>query len=138
MRKEYSLLERLDNERLPTAYSTQFDWQALLQSVTRNIQDMLNVRVGSVQALPQFGMPDFNDVVNQFPDAAITIQNAIQRFIQDYEPRLESVIVQYDPDPDRPLLLRYFIEGRLKHHGQLSRVSFDTVLTGSGQATVQV
>ena len=96
MRKEYSLLERLDNERLPTAYSTQFDWQALLQSVTRNIQDMLNVRVGSVQALPQFGMPDFNDVVNQFPDAAITIQNAIQRFIQDYEPRLESVIVQYD------------------------------------------
>lgn len=138
MRREHSLLDRLDNEVLPASYSTKFDWNAFLDSVTSNIQNMLNVRVGSVKALQEFGMPDFNDVVNQFPDAVLYIRNSIQHFIEEYEPRLESVSVYYVPDPDQPLLMKYAIEGTLRYREQVSRVAFDTVLTGSGQATVRV
>lgn len=138
MRREHSLLDRLDNEILPTQYSTKFDWKTLTESVTANIQDILNVRMGSVKALENFGMPDFNDVVNQFPDAISHIRNAIQRFVEDYEPRLASVSVFYIPDTDQPLVMKYAIEGLLVHKGETSRVSFDTVLTGAGQATVRV
>ncbi len=138
MRREYSLLDRLDNEVLPTQYSTKFDWRVLMDSVTSNIQEILNVRIGSVKALDDFGMPDFNDVVTQFPDAVSQIRNSIQHFVEDYEPRLASVNVYYVPDPDQPLVMKYAIEGLLVHKGETSRVSFDTVLTGSGQATVRV
>lgn len=138
MRKEHSLLDRLDNEVLPASYTTRFDWNAFLESVTLNIQNMLNVRLGSVKALQEFGMPDFNDVVNQFPDAIQYIRSSIQQFVEKYEPRLESVNVYYVPDPDQPLLMKYAIEGRLRYRDQVSRVAFDTVLTGSGQATVRV
>lgn len=138
MRKEHSLLDRLDSEVLPASYTTRFDWNTFLESVTQNIQNMLNVRLGSVKALHEFGMPDFNDVVNQFPDAVQFIRSAIQAFIEQYEPRLESVNVFYVPDPEQPLLMKYAIEGRLRYQGQVSRVAFDTVLTGSGQATVRV
>ena len=138
MRKEHSLLDRLDNEALPASYTTRFDWHSFLDSVTLNIQNMLNVRLGSVKALQGFGMPDFNDVVNQFPDAVQYIRNAIQHFIETYEPRLESVNVYYVPDPEHPLLMKFAIEGRLRYQDQVSRVAFDTVLTGNGQATVRV
>lgn len=137
MRREFSLLDRLDNEMLPTQYSTKFDWKIMMESVTANIQEILNVRMGSVKALEEFGMPDFNDVVNQFPDAVSQIRNAIQRFVEDYEPRLSSVNVYYVPDADQPLVMKYAIEGMLVHKDQSSRVLFDTVLTGSGQATVR-
>ena len=138
MRKEHSLLDRLDNEALPASYTTRFDWHSFLDSVTLNIQNMLNVRLGSVKALQGFGMPDFNDVVNQFPDAVQYIRNAIQHFIETYEPRLESVNVYYVPDPEQPLLMKFAIEGRLRYQDQVSPVAFDTVLTGNGQATVRV
>lgn len=138
MRREYSLLDRLDNELLPKQYSTQFDWNVLTDSVTANIQAILNVRLGSVKALENFGMPDFNDVVNQFPDAVTQIRNSIQHFVEQYEPRLASVNVYYIPDVDHPLVMKYAIEGMLAYQGETSRVSFDTVLTGAGQATVRV
>lgn len=138
MRKEHSLLDRLDQEIQLPSYTTRFDWNVFLDSVTLNIQNMLNVRLGSVKALQEFGMPDFNDVVNQFPDAIQYIRNAIQHFIEKYEPRLESVNVYYVPDSDQPLLMKYAIEGRLRYQDQVSRVAFDTVLTGNGQATVRI
>lgn len=137
MRREQSLLDRMDGESPSDTYTTKFDWNALLDSVTTNIQNMLNVRLGSVKALPEFGMPDFNDVVNQFPDAIQYIRNCIQHFVETYEPRLESVSVHYVHDPEQPLHMKYAIEGRLKYQDQVSSVSFDTVLTGSGQATVR-
>ena len=138
MRQENSLLDRLDNNSAPAQYSTHFDWNALSLSVTRNIQAILNVRLGSVKALDDFGMPDFNDVVNEFPDAVSRIRSAIQMFVQAYEPRLSSVNVFYVPDPEQPLVMRYSIEGQLLHRGESTRVCFDTVLTGAGQATVRV
>lgn len=138
MRQEQSLLDRIDNESPDSTYTTQFDWNRFLESVVQNVQNMLNVRMGSVMALPEFGMPDFNDVVNQFPDAVQHIRNAIQHFVEQYEPRLESVNVYYVPDTDQPLDMKYAIEGRIRYQDKVSRVAFDTVLTGSGQATVRV
>jgi type VI secretion system protein len=138
MRNEFSLLDRLDNDVTNGGYSTTFNWNAFLESVTINVQNMLNVREGSVKALPDFGMPDFNDIVAQFPDAVTHIRFAIQNFLETYEPRLEGVSVYYIPDTENPLTMKYAIEATLRHGEQRSRVAFDTVLTGTGQATVRL
>ncbi|PCJ34476.1 MAG: type VI secretion system baseplate subunit TssE [Moraxellaceae bacterium] len=138
MHRELSLLDRIEQEIVPGSYTTQFDQDLQLQNVIDNVQRMLNVREGSVLALPDYGMPDFNDVVKEFPDAINRIQQAITRFIETYEPRLQSVYVHYVHDVDQPLLLRFVITGDLRSNGRVSKVTFDTVLTGAGQATVRV
>ena len=38
MRNERSLLDRLDHEVPPASYSTQFDWNTLLERVITNVQ----------------------------------------------------------------------------------------------------
>lgn len=138
MRTERSLLDRLDHEVPPASYTTRFDWNAMLDSVISNVQNMLNVRLGSVKGLEEYGMPDFNDVVNQFPDAISRIRYAIRDFLETYEPRLTNVYVHYLPDPDQPLLMKFAVEATLRHRDQTSQITFDTVLTGNGQATVRV
>lgn len=143
MRNERSLLDRMDHQVAPASYSTRFDWNAMLDNVLSNVQNMLNVRLGSVKALEQYGMPDFNDVVNQFPDAVLHIRRAIREFLHAYEPRLENIHVHYLPDPEQPLTMKFSIEATLRNRDpglrdQTSKVTFDTVLTGAGQATVRV
>lgn len=138
MHRELCLLDRIDQEIVPGNYTTQFDQNAQLQNVIDNVQRMLNVREGSVLALPDYGMPDINDVVKEFPDAISRIQQVISQFVERYEPRLQRVQVHYVHDPEQPLLLKFVLSGELKANGRVSKVSFDTVLTGSGQATVRV
>ncbi len=138
MHRELSLLDRIEQEVVPGSYTTQFDQDAQLRNVISNVQRMLNVREGSVMALPNYGMPDFNDIVKEFPDAISRIQFAISRFIDAYEPRLHAVQVHYVHDSDQPLLLKFVISGEIRINDRVSKVSFDTVLTGAGQATVRV
>ena len=120
MRSERSLLDRLDHEVGPASYTTRFDWNAMQDSVLSNVQNMLNVRLGSVKGLEEYGMPDFNDVVNQFPDAISRIRYAIRDFLEAYEPRLTQVYVHYLPDPDQPLLMKFAVEATLRHREQTS------------------
>ncbi len=106
MPNEYSLFQRLGSEGEP-AFSTGSNQQALRESVKANLQQMLNVREGSVSALPDYGMPDFNDLVYEFPDAIYQLQMAIKTFLLKYEPRLDDVLVSYVPDSSQPLQLKY-------------------------------
>jgi type VI secretion system protein len=110
----------------------------MIESVTSNLQQMLNVREGSVSSLPDYGMPDFNDLVYEFPDAIYQLQVAIRRFLLKYEPRIDDVLVSYVPDATQPLQLRYQVEVNLKHASiESGAFQFETVITGSGQAFVK-
>ncbi len=136
MERSCSLLERLSSSTL-SRYETVTTQGAQLESLKANLQEMLNVREGSVAALPDYGMPDFNDLVFEFPDAIYQLQVAIRRFLLKYEPRLKEVSVSYLPDRSQPLQLRYRI-GVTIHSTESAMESymFDTVITGSGQAFI--
>ncbi len=138
MRNELSLLDRMDNASESSSYSLEVNWAKRLDNVSKNLQAMLNVRKGSVKALPDYGMPDFNDVVEQFPDAIDYVKQEIATFIRRYEPRLSQLSITYLADPLDPLKLKYVIEGYLTYKTKRSKVSFDTILTGSGQVTIRV
>jgi len=140
MLNEYSLFQRLENGCEPV-YSIGSNQQALMKSVKANLQQMLNVREGSVSALPDYGMPDFNDLVYEFPDAIYQLQVAIKTFLLKYEPRLDDVVVSYVPDSSQPLQLKYRVSVHVNPNRQVEdsendTFEFETVITGSGQAFI--
>jgi type VI secretion system protein len=140
MLNESSLFQRLEKS-CEAVYSIGSNQQALMQSVKVNLQQMLNVREGSVSALPDYGMPDFNDLVYEFPDAIYQLQVAIKRFLLKYEPRLDDVLVNYVPDSSQPLQLKYRVsvqihQNRQAEDPQNDTFEFETVITGSGQAFI--
>jgi len=140
MLNEYSLFQRLESG-CESVYPIGSNQQSLIKSVKVNLQQMLNVREGSVVALPDYGMPDFNDLVYEFPDAIYQLQVAIKRFLLKYEPRLDDVVVNYVPDSSQPLQLKYRVSVQVNQNRQVEddqddTFEFETVITGSGQAFI--
>lgn len=130
-----SLFERLSGEASPRA--VQATEAAVTASVARHLSKMLSTRAGSVQTLPDYGLPDLNDMRLSLHDSLQKARLAIERFIEAYEPRLSQVRVVALPRDKDPLRLAFAIEGQLSVDGVNRPVSFAADLHGSGQVTVQ-
>lgn len=109
---------------------------AAMASVAAHLAKMLSTRAGSVQTLPDYGLPDLNDMRLSLHDALNQARNAIERFIEAYEPRLSNVRVSALPRERDPLYLAFSIDGVLEVDGLKRPVSFAASLDGSGQVKV--
>lgn len=130
-----SLFERLSGET-----ATRSGWEhekAVTASVAKHLAKMLSTRAGSVQTLPDYGLPDLNDMTLSLHDSLQRARLAIERFIEIYEPRLTQVKVVSLPRDHDPLNLSFAIEGLLEADGFKRQVSFNASLDGSGQVKVQ-
>ncbi|MBU1331632.1 MAG: type VI secretion system baseplate subunit TssE [Gammaproteobacteria bacterium] len=129
-----SLFERLGGEA-----SQRAGWSrevAAMASVATHLAKMLSTRAGSVQTLPDYGLPDLNDMRLSLHDSLQQARLAIERFIEAYEPRLSDVRVISLPRENNPLNLAFAIEGLLEVDGFKRQVSFSASLDGSGQVKV--
>ncbi|WP_339458227.1 type VI secretion system baseplate subunit TssE [Pseudomonas sp. EA_105y_Pfl2_R69] len=129
-----SLFERLGGEA-----SQRAGWSrevAVMASVATHLAKMLSTRAGSVQTLPDYGLPDLNDMRLSLHDSLQQARIAIERFIEAYEPRLREVRVISLPRDNNPLSLAFAIEGLLEVDGFKRQVSFSARLDGSGQVKV--
>ncbi|MNP38095.1 Lysozyme [compost metagenome] len=108
-----------------------------MASVAAHLAKMLSTRAGSVQTLPDYGLPDLNDMRLSLHDSLNQARTAIERFIEAYEPRLSGVRVISLPRDHDPLNLAFDIEGTLEVEGLRRQVSFSASLDGSGQVKVQ-
>lgn len=129
-----SLFERLGG--LPETRSSNRE-ESVRDSVAAHLSKMLSTRAGSVLALPDYGMPDLNNMNLSLHDALSLARSEIQRFIAAYEPRLTEVSVEAIPNPDKPLQLAFVIEGLLHVEGLTSRVRMSAQLQGSGQVSIK-
>ena len=109
---------------------------AAMASVAAHLAKMLSTRAGSVQTLPDYGLPDLNDMRLSLHDSLQQARSAIERFIEAYEPRLRQVRVVSLPRDHDPLSLNFAIEGLLEVDGFKRQVSFTARLDGSGQVRV--
>lgn len=107
-----------------------------MASVATHLAKMLSTRAGSVQTLPDYGLPDLNDMRLSLHDSLQQARIAIERFIEAYEPRLSDVRVISLPRDNNPLSLAFAIEGLLEGDGFKRQVSFSARLDGSGQVKV--
>jgi len=103
-------------------------------SIVNHLRVLLNARRGSSPACPDFGIPDFSDLVHQFPSAIQTLQRAIREAIMTYEPRLRQVTVRHVPSDD-PLSLRYEIAAQSGTGGSGS-FRFNTTMSAGGHVKI--
>lgn len=108
------------------------DPSAVLGDVLDHLRELFNVRQGSVPTRADYGMPDFNDVVHEFPDAIGILRAEIQRQITLFEPRLRDVGVRHVPTPERPLSLVFSVTALLVLSGQEHRVRVETEVSEDG------
>ncbi|MGZ0784681.1 type VI secretion system baseplate subunit TssE [Pseudomonas sp. TKO26] len=135
MRRYGSLFERLSGEA-----EQRVGWSrevAAMASVAAHLAKMLSTRAGSVQTLSDYGLPDLNDMRLSLHDALSQAREAIEGFIETYEPRLSGVRVKPLPRDHDPLKLAFSIEGLLEVEGVRRQVSFAARLDGSGQVRVK-
>ena len=126
-------------ERLGGAAGQRAGWShevAVMTSVAAHLAKMLSTRAGSVQTLPDYGLPDLNDMRLSLHDSLQQARSAIERFIESYEPRLRQVRVVSLPRDHDPLSLNFAIEGLLEVDGLRRQVSFAARLDGSGQVRI--
>jgi type VI secretion system protein len=128
-----TLTERLAAARdRQTPRAASADRAAAVASVLANLGDVLNSRAGCAETRPDLGVPDFNDLVGQFPDAIHIIARAVKAQIERFEPRLNAVSVRHVEDPDNPLNLVFEIHAALRLGEESSRLTFETVLGDDG------
>jgi type VI secretion system protein len=75
--------------------------QKLRTSVIENLRMVLSTRQGSVQHLPDFGMPDILQLYFNSGNSVEPIKKEIRNVILKYEPRIEDVKVhkaEFDPE----------------------------------------
>jgi len=104
--------------------------------VAAHLAKMLSTRLGSVQTLSDYGLPDLNDMRLSLHDSLSQARRAIEHFIEAYEPRLRDVRVISLPRDDDQLRLTFRIEALLEVEGLKQQVAFAAKLDGSGQVKV--
>jgi type VI secretion system protein len=137
MNNESRFLERLYNSDEHSGYTLQQDPDRVARSVLNHLMALLNTRQGSSLTVPDYGLPDFNDLVTRFPDAIVELKREIKRCIEKYEPRLKRVKINYLKDEDNPLNLRYEVTAQLELDDGRSNVWFETTLDSAGHVSVR-
>jgi type VI secretion system protein len=130
-----SLFERLGGETARRSGLAQE--AALTASVASHLSKMLSTRAGSVQTLPDYGLPDFNDINKSAHDVLLSSRAAIESFIRRYEPRLSAVSVNLAANNQTPLKLGLRIEATLAADGNRYPVAFLAQLSASGEVVVE-
>lgn len=129
-----SLFERLAGETVRSANVSHEE--NVMASVAAHLSKMLSTRAGSAQALPDYGLPDLNDMSLSMHDSLTQARSAIESFIERYEPRLSAVQVTSVPREDDPFRLLFAIEGLLDVAGIKRQVTFNAALASSGHVKV--
>ncbi|AZF52914.1 hypothetical protein C4J85_2429 [Pseudomonas sp. R4-34-07] len=128
MRHHNSLFERLEPDACASV--------CRMTSVATHLTKMLSTRAGSVQTLPDYGLPDLNDMRLSLHESLTQSRLLIERFIQAYEPRLVNVRVRVLPRVHETLALAFAIEAGLLIDGGTQAVVFHARLADAGQVEV--
>lgn len=136
MSREQTFLERLaKRERFERfATNTNEDLHALMESVRRHLDRLLNARHGMSQAQGDYGLPAMVDLLAGSGDHIQVVSEAIRTAIEKYEPRLRRVrvICERDSESPRAQTLGFRIEATLVGRTQEHRVWYETALRGDG------
>ncbi|ROM34257.1 hypothetical protein BK648_26400 [Pseudomonas poae] len=120
-------------ERLECAGSSRL---CRVASVAAHLGKMLSTRAGSVQTLPDYGLPDLNDMRLSLHESLSRSRLLIERFIRVYEPRLANVHVRVSPRAREPLALAFAIEAEMAIDGVTRPVVFHARLDDAGRVEV--
>lgn len=107
--------------------------QQTINSISQHVEHLLNTRQGSVNHLPDLGLPDITEIYQDLPSSSHELMAAIKQCLEKYEPRLSQIRVYQQPSTNAEGVLNLLIEARLVNQ-QSAR--FITLFANDGQAQV--
>lgn len=132
---EERLLERIRSaEREPLRRGGD-NQRRCIDSLLAHLQRILNTRQGNVPIADDYGVPDFLDFLQTYPESVHEIEHNIKNAIDRYEPRLSRATVTYVQDEDETLTLRFQIVACLTVEGG-RKVFFETVVDSDGRIRI--
>lgn len=103
-------------------------------SIRNNLSRVLGTRQGAVQSLPDYGLPDLNDLTLSRSELQIMLSSAIERLIELYEPRLRNPRVASLPVKNSaPFTLRFSIQAEKRRQDGRSEPWAWTVSVDEGK-----
>jgi len=83
--------------------------EAVVRSIKRNLDRVLNMHAGGAPASPNLGIEDMNHSTVSSKEVSEHIVSSIRDCITSAEPRINHVDVRYVNDADTPLTLQFSI-----------------------------
>lgn len=134
--REERLLERVRAWKKEPWRRGKEEPRRIIDSILRHLRRILNTKQGNVLIADDYGVPDFSDLLNALPDSIRDIEKNIRAAIQKYEPRLAGVRVNFIPQEDDPLSLRFQITARLAMDAK-TQVFIETIVDADGQVEIR-
>jgi len=132
MSSERSILERLAKPATKGQRTLNENTHEITRSVLRNLQHILNTRLGDAPAQPDLGMPSPSEITQASPDAINLVMRNLRACIEKYEPRLSSIDIAHVEAGDEILTLRFQVTARIVVSKDGTTISFDTVVNPGG------
>ena len=102
--------------------------QQRILSIIDNLSRLFNARRGSVEHLPDYGLPDITQVYRELPYSIEGLRQAIKETVETYEPRLRRVRVDHQRGDPFAMRITFILSAELSR-GQ--RVQFQTTFSSS-------
>jgi type VI secretion system protein len=130
--REERLLDRIRMGEKEPARRGREDLGRVNDSVLRHLQRILNTRQGSVPIAEDYGVPEFSEYLQLGAGAVRELERVLRATVQKYEPRLKGVRVNFIPDEEEKLLLRFQIVARLGDDATV-QLRFETTIDTDGK-----
>lgn len=104
-------------------------------SVKKHLAQLLNTRKGSVHYLPDYGLPDLNEIYQQLPESMGDLVSSVKNLILAYETRLMDVnITPYLSDEVNCVV---YLKLQAVFYSCKTPVHFDTYFLSGGEAKIE-
>jgi type VI secretion system protein len=126
-----SLLERLERDGGDASSSRTSKESAIMDSIMKNVQGILNSHQGCCETRPEYGLSDLNNT-GDLRGALPAIARDVEAQIRLFEPRLRNVLVRPIEDKTRIAELIFHISAEIAYPDRTVRISLDSILGSNG------
>ncbi len=135
---EQRLLERIRSRKMEPERRESSSLTRTTRSVLEHLMRILNTWQGNVPIAPDYGIPDFIDLLQTYPESVRDIERSMRLVISRYEPRLSAVRVTFLPSDEQSFRLRFQITAKLKQDQEKTPVYIETEIDSDGKVNVRI
>lgn len=108
--------------------------QQQILSILSHLRRMFNCRRGTIQHLPDYGLPDISEVYEKMPNSILLLKEAITNCIKKYEPRLKNVRITEKKESEVVFRIRFLISGQILTG---ERLNMETIFSVNDNADIK-
>ncbi|MGK9237205.1 type VI secretion system baseplate subunit TssE [Inquilinus limosus] len=125
------MLERLSRPSTPRQTGA-----GQIESIVANLSALFNSRQSGSLSRPDYGLPDFNDLLHEAPGIIPRLVRIIEEQIELFEPRLIRCRASHVDDVETSLVLKFLINGALAENPEV-RIRIETFVGLEGRFKVR-